>query len=96
MRGPGETQLETDRRVIRRKISVLKRRLRDVAGHRANQRQGRGGRDVPAAALIGYTNAGKSSILRALSGAVRLDTPVGDKRVVLRGRGDVPLKKLLP
>jgi GTP-binding protein HflX len=67
LRGPGETQLETDRRVIRRKISVLRRRLEDVAEHRANQRQGR--RDVPTAALVGYTNAGKSSLLKALSGA---------------------------
>jgi len=67
LRGPGETQLETDRRVIRRKIAVLKRRLEGVADHRANQRQGR--RDLPGAALVGYTNAGKSSILRALSGA---------------------------
>ena len=67
LRGPGETQLETDRRVIRRKISVLKKRLEDVADHRANQRQGR--RDLPSAALVGYTNAGKSSLLRALSGA---------------------------
>ena len=66
LRGPGETQLETDRRAIRRKISVLKRRLEDVAAHRANLRQGR--RPVPAAALVGYTNAGKSSLLRALSG----------------------------
>jgi GTPase len=66
LRGPGETQLETDRRVIRRKISTLKKRLEDVADHRANQRQGR--RDLPSAALLGYTNAGKSSILRALSG----------------------------
>ncbi len=67
LRGPGETQLETDRRVIRRKISTLKRRLEQVADHRANQRQGR--RDLPSASLIGYTNAGKSSLLRALSGA---------------------------
>ncbi len=67
LRGPGETQLETDRRAIRRKISVLRRRLEDVAEHRANQRQGR--RDLPQAALVGYTNAGKSSLLRALSGA---------------------------
>lgn len=67
LRGPGETQLETDRRAIRRKIALLKRRLEDVADHRANQRQGR--RPLPSAALVGYTNAGKSSILRALSGA---------------------------
>ncbi|HSD31846.1 MAG TPA: GTPase HflX [Gemmatimonadales bacterium] len=66
LRGPGETQLETDRRAIRRKISVLRRRLEDVAEHRANQRQGR--RDIPQAVLLGYTNAGKSSLLRVLSG----------------------------
>jgi GTPase len=66
LRGPGETQLETDRRVIRRKIGVLRRRLEDVADHRANQRLGR--RMLPSAALIGYTNAGKSSLLSALSG----------------------------
>jgi len=68
LRGPGETQLETDRRAIRRKIGILKKRLDDVADHRANQRKGRGGRDVPSAALVGYTNAGKSSLLKALSG----------------------------
>src|SRR2546427_517702 len=66
LRGPGETQLETDRRAIRRKISVLKKRLEDVADHRANQRLGR--RECPSATLVGYTNAGKSSILRALTG----------------------------
>jgi len=66
LRGPGETQLETDRRAIRRKISGLKKRLEEVADHRANQRRGR--RDLPSAALVGYTNAGKSSLLKALSG----------------------------
>ena len=66
LRGPGQTQLETDRRAIRRKIGILKKRLDDVADHRANQRQGREARS--SAALVGYTNAGKSSILKALSG----------------------------
>jgi GTP-binding protein HflX len=66
LRGPGETQLETDRRAIRRKIGILKKRLDDVADHRANQRQGR--RDLPSAALVGYTNTGKSSLLKVLSG----------------------------
>jgi len=68
LRGPGETQLETDRRAIRRKIGILRKRLDDVADHRANQRMGRGRSDRPSAALVGYTNAGKSSLLKALSG----------------------------
>jgi GTP-binding protein HflX len=67
LRGPGETQLETDRRMIRRKISQLRKRLERVARHRQVVRQGR--RDVVTAVLVGYTNAGKSSLLGALSGA---------------------------
>lgn len=66
LRGPGETQLETDRRIIRRKIRSLKAKLRDVAHHRERLRAGR--RPLPSVALVGYTNAGKSSLLRALSG----------------------------
>lgn len=67
LRGPGETQLETDRRMIRRKISQLKKRLQKVARHRETVRGGR--RPIPTAALVGYTNAGKSSLLRVLTGA---------------------------
>jgi GTP-binding protein HflX len=67
LRGPGETQLETDRRIIRKRIQSLRRKLQSVARHRENLRAGRD--DLLAAALVGYTNAGKSSILRMLSGA---------------------------
>jgi len=67
MRGPGETQLETDRRLISHRIKVLRERLADVQRGRAIQRQSRRGEFK--ASLVGYTNAGKSSILRALSGA---------------------------
>lgn len=67
LRGPGETQLETDRRLIGMRISDLKGKLREVAKARAIQRKGREGEFR--AALVGYTNAGKSSILNALSGA---------------------------
>lgn len=65
LRGPGETQLETDRRLIGHRIRVLKERLADVQRSRAIQRQSR--RLLFRAALVGYTNAGKSSLLRALS-----------------------------
>jgi GTP-binding protein HflX len=67
MRGPGETQLETDRRLISHRIKVLKGRLADVQKGREVRRQGRRGEFR--ASLVGYTNAGKSSILRAMSGA---------------------------
>ena len=66
LRGPGETQLETDRRIIRRKIQGLKIKLKDVERHRENVRAGRD--PMLSVALVGYTNAGKSSILRGLSG----------------------------
>jgi GTPase len=66
LRGPGETQLETDRRIIRRKIQGLKAKLKDVEKHRENLRAGRD--PMLSVALVGYTNAGKSSILRSLSG----------------------------
>jgi GTPase len=66
LRGPGETQLETDRRIIRRRIQALKGKLKDVERHRENLRSSRD--PMLGVALVGYTNAGKSSILRALSG----------------------------
>lgn len=67
LRGPGETQLETDRRLIGTRIADLRRKLREVAQARAIQRRSREGEYR--AALVGYTNAGKSSLLRALSGS---------------------------
>jgi GTP-binding protein HflX len=67
LRGPGETQLETDRRTIRRRIRDLKQRLGKIAQQRETERKGRAGEFR--AALVGYTNAGKSSILAALSGS---------------------------
>ena len=67
MRGPGETQLETDRRLINHRIKQLKEKLGDVTRAREIQRQGR--RGMFRGSLVGYTNAGKSSILRGLSGA---------------------------
>lgn len=66
LRGPGETQLETDRRMIRKKIQGLREKLRGVERHRRTVRAGR--EQLLNVALVGYTNAGKSSILRALSG----------------------------
>lgn len=68
-RGPGESQLESDRRLVRNRMGVLRRRLRDVARSRDVMRQGRGESGVPRVALAGYTNAGKSSLMNALSGA---------------------------
>lgn len=67
LRGPGETQLETDRRLIGTRIGELKRKLREVAKARTVQRKSRAG--LFRVALVGYTNAGKSSLLRTLSGA---------------------------
>ena len=67
VRGPGETQLETDRRLISHRIRLLKGRLGEVQRSREVQRQAR--RTAYRASLVGYTNAGKSSVLRAISGA---------------------------
>ena len=67
-RGPGETQLETDRRHIRRKIQKLEEELAEVRKVRGTQRRRREKNAMPIAALIGYTNAGKSSLLNCLTG----------------------------
>ncbi len=69
LRGPGETQLEVDRRDIGRRIARLKRELEDVRAHRQRHRTQRARSGVPTVALVGYTNAGKSTLLNALSGA---------------------------
>ncbi|MBQ2840523.1 MAG: GTPase HflX [Oscillospiraceae bacterium] len=68
-RGPGETKLETDRRHIRRRISRIEDELENVMRVRGEQRRARIKREVPLVALIGYTNAGKSTLLNALTGS---------------------------
>ena len=68
-RGPGETKLEADRRVIRARISDLRRQITDLRRHRALHRAGRSRVPLPVASLVGYTNAGKSTLLNALTGA---------------------------
>jgi GTP-binding protein HflX len=68
-RGPGESQLETDRRIARRKISLLKRRLRELGKQRSTRRKERSRSGTPTVALAGYTNVGKSTLLNALTGA---------------------------
>jgi len=65
-RGPGESQLETDRRLIRRKIQRLKEKIEEVRKHRMLYRQKRHRSGIPVVALVGYTNSGKSTLLNAL------------------------------
>ena len=69
LRGPGETQLETDRRIIAQRVRVLTRRLSKIKQQRETGRQTRAEIPVPSLALVGYTNAGKSTLFRALTGA---------------------------
>lgn len=69
VRGPGETQLETDRRVIGRRISQLKQELDEIRAHRQRYRARRRKAGMPTVALVGYTNAGKSTLLNNISGA---------------------------
>ena len=68
-KGPGETQLETDRRHIRRKIDKLREDLEEVRRVRSTQRQRRQKNEIPVVAIVGYTNAGKSTLLNHLTGA---------------------------
>ncbi len=75
-RGPGETQLETDRRHIRRKIQKLEEELSAVRKVRCTQRRRREKNAVPVVALVGYTNAGKSTLLNCLTGS---DIPANDR-----------------
>ncbi|MCP4544298.1 MAG: GTPase HflX [Chloroflexi bacterium] len=94
VRGPGETQLETDRRVIGKRIAQLKRDLEEVRAHRGRHRERRRKTGVPTIAIVGYTNAGKSTLLNRLADA---DVLVEDKlfatldpttrRVPLPGKG---------
>ena len=75
-RGPGESQLETDRRLARTRVSLLKRRLRTLQGQRSTRRKERLRAATPTVALAGYTNVGKSTLLNALTGA---DASVDDR-----------------
>ena len=68
-KGPGETQLETDRRLIHKKIDKLRADLEDVRRVRGTQRQQRRKNEIPVVAIVGYTNAGKSTLLNQLTGA---------------------------
>jgi GTP-binding protein HflX len=98
LRGPGETQLETDRRLIAKRIRTLKSRLEKLARQRDTSRHVRREVPVPTVALVGYTNAGKSTLFNALTGAASyvadqlfatLDPTV--RQVKLAGVGDVVL-----
>ena len=75
-RGPGESKLEVDRRRTRDRVTRLERELTKLGGQRENRRQRRGRRDVPVLSIVGYTNAGKSTLLRALT---KTDVHVADQ-----------------
>jgi GTP-binding protein HflX len=85
LRGPGETQLETDRRVIRRRITALRRELEEVRANRRQHYRRRHKEELRTVALVGYTNAGKSSLLNTLS-----ESPVVSAHGRTRGDGTPP------
>ena len=98
LRGPGETQLETDRRLLRDRIKQLKKRLAKVRQQRAQGRQRRKRKPVPVVALVGYTNAGKSTLFNRLTAATvyavdqlfaTLDPTL--RRLTIAGLGEVVL-----
>src|SRR4029077_14217180 len=67
-RGAGESQRESDRRMANRRITLLRRRLRDVGAHRATRRKARSRSETPTVALAGHANVGKSTLVHALAG----------------------------
>ena len=69
LRGPGETQLETDRRLIGKRIKTIKQRIQKIRKQRFQSRQQRKKQDIPVVSLVGYTNAGKSTLFNFLTGA---------------------------
>ncbi|MCU7814080.1 MAG: GTPase HflX [Candidatus Thiodiazotropha sp. (ex Lucinoma kastoroae)] len=98
LRGPGETQLESDRRMLNQRINQIKRRLKRVDSQREQGRRGRERADIPTISLVGYTNAGKSTLFNKLVGSsvyaadqlfATLDTTL--RRLELKGEGAVVL-----
>src|SRR5690606_3831401 len=67
LRGPGETQLETDRRLLRARISTIEKRLEKVRRQREQGRRSRSRAEIPTVSLVGYTNAGKSTLFNSLT-----------------------------